>query len=373
MKPGGQPPKSLNPQPSQRFDPEDAAAGLMEVLGKFAFWGGLVALILSMALLAVTYKMFTSGESLPGTPAQALSNIAILQKLLMAGSVAVVVGATFLFWGEEILTALLLIGSALVWTAPLYVPALFPSSATPGPGAGVGPAALGAIQMGGNIMGGLSILVLVADIAVRVRNRARQGARADQLKFGKGIKEERDVKNVFMGKCWQLPFCRKFVRERCPIYHSRRTCWRERVGCMCEEEVIRQAMENRTIPKDMVAAAKFIPYNNKVTSAQKAERCRQCVIYNEHQKHKYKMWLYVTLLGFVAVYVLLHAPLLGVLANLMNKVDSVLSGITFNRASTGGASGTPILFQELLLACLLIVALAYALKTLEYLIFKLKL
>src|SRR5205823_3893098 len=120
----------------------------------------------------------------------------------------------------------------------------------------------------------------------------------DTLKYGKGIKEEQNIRNTFMGKCWQLPYCRKFVRERCLIYHSRRTCWKERVGCMCEEEVIRNAMENRTIPKDAVAAAKYIPVNNRITMAQKRERCRQCVIFNEHLKHQYRLFLPVTVAAF---------------------------------------------------------------------------
>ena len=57
---------------------------------------------------------------------------------------------------------------------------------------------------------------------------------------------------------------------------------------MCEEDVIRGAMEGRVISKDALVAATMIPRNNKLTIAQKKERCKTCVIYNEHQKHKYR-------------------------------------------------------------------------------------
>ncbi|MBI3721069.1 MAG: hypothetical protein HY248_00825 [Fimbriimonas ginsengisoli] len=137
------------------------------------------------------------------------------------------------------------------------------------------------ITTAGTVYAVFAALVLLIDIGIRARDRFVVGVKADQIKFGKGMVEEKDKQNVFMCKCWQLPYCRKFVRERCPIYHARRSCWRERVGCMCEEQVIRNAMEGKTIPKNVLAAAAFIPKNHKLTMAQKRNRCRQCVIYNE--------------------------------------------------------------------------------------------
>ncbi|MFX8664601.1 hypothetical protein ABTM59_19190, partial [Acinetobacter baumannii] len=70
---------------------------------------------------------------------------------------------------------------------------------------------------------------------------------------------------------------------------------------MCEEQVIQDAMAGKIIPKDMVKAAAMIPRNNKLTMAQKMQRCRQCVIFNERQKHKYNAALPVTALTFVAL------------------------------------------------------------------------
>jgi hypothetical protein len=233
--------------------------------------------------------------------------------------------------------------------------------------------ALGTIQLGGGVFGLLAIGVLVIDIAQRIKMRAEVGSRADQLKYGKGIKEERDRQNVFMGKCWQLPFCRKFVRDRCPIYHSRRTCWRERVGCMCEEEVIRNAMENKAIPKDVVAAANYIPRNTRLTMDQKAERCRQCVIYNEHQKHKYRAALPAMLILFIGFYVLFRGILLSVSGGLITAIDRIVhtASLSGDTTTTGGAmQGT--IFHELLLICLIIIVFAYAMKILEYMIFTMK-
>ena len=351
------------------FDVEDAFGSIIDNAARATFWLGLVATIAGVAFLLVTYHAFSQATP-PASIDQARSNVEILSKVLLAGVMGLVVGTTYMFWGEEVLGALQLLGSCLLWFTPYYVPGMLGGSmVTP-----ASSAALAAIQLGGTVAAGLSVVVLIADIISRVKLRSKIGTKADQLKYGKGVKEEPAVRNVFMGKCWQLPFCRKFVREKCPIYHARRTCWRERVGCMCEEEVIRGAMDNRAIPKDMVAAAKYIPVNDKLSDRAKIERCKQCVIYNEHQKHKYKLILPILVTGYIGLYVLFRESLLQATSGFVRSADRVLGGLTFS-ASSGKVertvSNTPI-FQEILLICLLVVFLAYSLKLLEYAIFKLK-
>jgi hypothetical protein len=223
----------------------------------------------------------------------------------------------------------------------------------------------------------MGVLTLLIDLFIRVRIRAQEGARAEQLKFGKGMKEERDIRNVFLGKCWQLPYCRKFVRERCPIYHARRTCWQERVGCMCEESVIQNAMEGKVIPSDVVAAAKFIPRNSKLTPGQKAERCRQCIIYNEHQKHKYQLALPLTALVLIGIYAALHNPLKGMVENMLYNADSQMGKISFDEnrnpdSDVTSLKGGVIPYAEIILVAFFLIAFAYIVRVLEYMVFKLK-
>jgi hypothetical protein len=234
--------------------------------------------------------------------------------------------------------------------------------------------ALNTIKGAGSIFGIFAACVILADICVRIRVRAVQGARADQLKYGKGVKEEVDIRNVFMGKCWQLPYCRKFVRERCPIYHAKRTCWKERVGCMCEEEVIRNAMANKTIPKDPVAAVNFIPYNNKLPMVAKMQRCKQCVIYNEHLKHKYKFVLPVVLTTYIAIVAVFFDQLMGVMGAIITKVDRIVGIATYRAPGARDAAvATPYAFQVTMLVCVSVIILAYTIRLIEYLVFKAKL
>ncbi len=337
-------------------------------VARFLFWGGSLLALAAVGLLVYTAVTFMDGSA--QNVVAATQNIETFRKILSVGLLATMVGSTYLFWGEEILAALQLIVAGLCYFSPALVPSLVGADSV----SEVSGRALQAVQSGGTVFGLLAIGVLVADLANRVRLRVQQGIRVDQLKYGKGLKEEREKRNVFLGKCWQLPYCRKFVRESCPIYHSGRTCWREKVGCMCEEDVIRGAMENKAIPKDALAAARYIPQNNRLTLGAKKERCRHCVIYNEHQKHKYKAALGAVLVSYGVFYAMCRRPLLDAMGVLMAKLDQVLSFATYQSEGTYDSmlKGAALPFHELMLLCFVVVALAYSLKMVEYLIFKLK-
>src|SRR5579862_7348680 len=292
-------------------DLSESFQDFLVVCAKFLFYGGMLATLASVALLVFMCFRVT-GE--PSLAKDALGNIDTFRRVLLVSTACLGIGAAYLFWVEDVVSGLLVLASAALYFAPAYVPTFLPGYSAANSNSGVGTAvgsAMGAVQMGGIILGVISLGTMVGQISSKVKLRVKIGVKSDQLKYGKGVKEEADKQNVFMGNCWQLPYCRKFVRERCPIFHAKRTCWREKVGCMCEEEVIRNAMENKPIPKDALLASKMIPKNFRLTEQQKIERCKTCVIYNEHQRHKYKLMLPVMLLGFVLVYALLHGPLIG--------------------------------------------------------------
>ncbi len=358
--------RGVGPAPTREIN-----EGLIEFLAacaRFLLWAGIVATIIGVGFLVFTVMTF-SGQNKPPNPDQALANIGILEKFLFGGVLAIGVATSYVFWGEQILAACQLLGAALLFFSPLILTSAGLASTTENAGGPVG-AAMASLNHGGIILGVIGLVVLGLDLATRAKERTQQGWKSDQMRYGKGVKEEVDRHNVFLGKCWQLPFCRKFVRERCPIYHARRTCWKELTGCMCEEEVIRNAMENKAIPKDALMAATYIPRNLKLTFEQKRERCKSCVIYNEHQKHKYKLALPLTLVSFAAVYGLLHGPLITVVSGIISVLDRMIGNVTYDPNKTH--LDQPVLFQELLLACIMIVLLAYSMKILEYVIFKLK-
>jgi hypothetical protein len=355
--------RGIGPAPTREI-----SEGLVEFLSGVArllMIAGAIALIIGAGFLIYTCVIF-SGSPAPTNIDQALNNIGIFDKFVLGGVLALGVSSTYLFWGESILAGIQLVSAAFLYLSPLILTSAGLVTGDSKPAA----AALESLSRGGLLLGLIGIAVLVIDLSIRAKTRARQGWKLDQLRYGKGVKEEVDRHNVFLGKCWQLPFCRKFVRERCPIYHARRTCWKELTGCMCEEEVIRNAMESKPIPKDALMASTYIPRNMKLTFEQKRERCKSCVIYNEHQKHKYKALMPTILLAFAGVYLGLHTVLIRAVGGIIGTLDQLM-GKALLRPGAAQLE-QPTAFKELLLVCLLIVGLAYAMKLLEYVIFKLK-
>lgn len=342
----------------------DAFQEFLNGCARLLMYLGGVCVLLSVAFLVFTC-FHLAGQNAHQETADALRNVDIFRKVLLAGLLGMAVGLTYSFWGEDILGALQLIFAAALYFAPLYLPALTGGTSS---NAAI-QASLAAMQDGGTAYGLIAIAVLVVDITLRVKNRVKVGVKSDQMRYGRGMKEESDKQNVLLGKCWQLPYCRKFVREKCPIFHAKRTCWKEQVGCMCEEEVIRNAMSAKVIPKDQVLAAAMIPRNSRLTSAQKSERCRNCVIYNEHQRHKYTISLPITIGSFVLAYALLRGSLLSATEGMVVHINQVVRGVSYNSV---GQANIPSVFVEMLLVVFIIIALAYTLKILEFLIFKLK-
>jgi hypothetical protein len=338
----------------------------LEGLAKVLFFGGLVLALGGIGGLILNYVRGGSA-----TEASIVSNVALFSGPAFWGALAAGLGAAYLYWAEDILAALLILASCILLFSPSYVPLLITTNPTSGD------LILEALTKAGLGLGLVALFVFVWEVISRIRMRVMEGVRSDQLKYGKGIKEEKDIRNVFMGKCWQLPYCRKFVRERCPIYHARRTCWKERVGCMCEESVIRNAMEGKVIPKDMVAASKFIPKNSRLTPEQKAERCRMCVIYNEHQKHKYKLALPLSFAAFGVLYFALNAPIAEVLLRTMTAANKVMSSATIGAVQANAVNNAPTIgplgLHQVLVVIIFFIGAVYSIKVIEFVIFRAKL
>ncbi|MBS1717025.1 MAG: hypothetical protein JSS72_04770 [Armatimonadetes bacterium] len=345
----------------------DVAFGIARV----AMWIGLVLLTLSISVLCYYLVAFAQPQNHLDVN-QAVGFIGYAKTALLAGSVMFGVGASVLLWGEWTLSLYLVLASAIILAMPFATSQFLQFPPPPD----IANPISEATQTEGSILAIIAAFAVVFNVIVAIRDRVEHGFRAENIKYGKGIREEHDRANVFLGKCWQLPYCRKFVRERCPIFHSKRTCWKERVGCMCEELVIKNAMEGKVIPKDSVGAAAMIPKNDRLTVLQKMERCRQCVIYNEHQKHKYKAALPVTILLFIGMSGFMWRALYEMMQGFIQRLDRFVSTVSLGTAKEGLIAAqfknTTIPFEAVLVVCFLLLSLAYILKALEYAMFKLK-
>jgi nitrate reductase NapE component len=255
------------------------------------------------------------------------------------------------------------------------------------------------------------VILVVRQLWLRVTGQ--RGEDLANVAAAKDIGSSDDVPRALIGaaaKCWQLPFCREGIRKNCPIYHARTKCWKQRVGCMCEENVIRLAAGGQADQKpvdmtqDVAKGAGFVPIgdlivenqrknaqnlptrvgprgvriptNPHLTDAQKKMRCHNCVIYNEHQRQKYQL---------IAPFVTLLVPLLvwwkfddlrTLIFSAMQRLDVVFGRLSFS----GESSATSAISQMkntlgldvIILFCLALVFITWALRLLEYCTFKLK-
>lgn len=214
------------------------------------------------------------------------------------------------------------------------------------------------------------------------RFRAMSEAQAIQrvnMKYGAAVPKQKAVKQMFLGSCWQLPYCREHVREKCPVYLKKRgPCWWHKEGCMCEERIILQAVitddwKQKAARAD--AAFNFGQTRAGLSAAEKRDRCRKCVIYNEHQRQKYKALVTATLV-LLPVGVYLEWPFLGAVSgHLMNVMEVVMKRFSFGEAPTSlpymhGNTSLPV--EYTLIGVLCMIGLTQILKFIEFLCFKLK-
>jgi hypothetical protein len=132
-----------------------------------------------------------------------------------------------------------------------------------------------------------------------------QGATITKLsgQFGPAQAEIPTVsgRSSLMRKCWELHFCRGSLRTSCPRYQEGVPCWRKRSGCYCDHDLAGHLMSsvggNASVKLQVAEElegqqrrAQELQRRAKQHRSKAAIRklCRECPIYNEHQKHKYR-------------------------------------------------------------------------------------
>lgn len=341
--------------------------------------------------------------------ADALHTITTLSQALNVSLVATVVSAGLIYMEMEALGVIyLLIAAFLAFGLQVVIAALFSGEQARLTSGEASKATLQEIQLMAYIIGVPGILLAIKTLIGKIFNSRHRDLTS--ISYGKDAAQT-DRKRPLIGamaKCWELPFCREGIRVRCPIFHAKTKCWKEKVGCMCEENIILLAMggsnapdPNKTqpltkesgfvpigdllsknaeerkaaIPTRVGPRGVRIPTNPHLTETQKRMRCHNCVIFNEHQRQKYQ---------FLSVPVTLLVPLLVVLKfdDLRQLVDQFLAvmdrlvGLASLNTITGSNLSHEIkdnLSIELIfIICLTLVVMTWAQRLLEYTMFKIK-
>jgi hypothetical protein len=120
--------------------------------------------------------------------------------------------------------------------------------------------------------------------------------------------------------------------------------------------------------------AAVVTGNRKVelNAAQKRERCRNCVIYNEHQREKYKILLPLTFIGGIALCALFSTPARGLIGTGMIGLETLLARITFNSGPAPKIAQPSDGAVWTLIGALSLMFLSKLLQVLEWACFKVK-
>jgi len=262
------------------------------------------------------------------------------------------------------------------------------------------------------IIGAPGAVLVIKELLSRIVNsRSRQDLTS--VTYGKDVAKQHDRPTALIGAfaaCWQLPFCRDGIRVKCPIFHARTKCWKERVGCMCEENIILLAMGGeKEQAHDMTAAPATsggfvpigdlltkstektratiqtrvgprgvrIPTNPHLSDAAKRQRCRNCVIFNEHQRQKYSFLSGPVTVAVPAFVFWNFGNLVNLIGDQLNNVESVVTKFSFTGHAanisevTTGLRGN-LFVETMLIVCGTLVLMTWAQRLLEFVCFKAK-
>jgi hypothetical protein len=262
-----------------------------------------------------------------------MGNINLAGNVMLAAAVLGSVCSLVLFWFEETAGYLMaLLAGALYFGVPMAFASMGgePSVAMRMTVARFPVAALAPAL--------IAVILVVRDLIVRlIRSLDRQSKVASDLQFGNDAKrEDRPVRMSLIGKCWEGAYCRDYIRTHCPIFKAKDTCWQRRRGCYCDEEIVNTATKKSRGTVLEMAPNEAQNYANStpkkvvfLSDAQKVERCRNCIIYNEHQREKYKILLPVVMLLSVLLCAFLGYEMRDSVGNAMNTIESTIRRFAF--------------------------------------------
>ncbi|MCS6830878.1 MAG: hypothetical protein RMM08_09730 [Armatimonadota bacterium] len=351
---------------------------LLQLVGIVSAIGAMLAI--AYLLWGVFSGMVTSWATL--SPAERLrveQNVHTAGRALLISTATAAASFTLLYIQQTTIGyVFLLLAAVLALGVPLGVIHLAPQT---GQEPTLLPVVVVAFQQAGLLCLVPGIIFAVLDVWMRVTSGYfREMFNRSNLRYGANVARESQTSNRLLGMCWQLPFCRPSIRKSCPIYHARRACWREGVGCMCEERVILQALEGKGAPSaDPRQNVRFIPYNRSLSKEEKQERCRNCIIYNHRQQQKYQVIAPIVIVAAVAVVANYAQQAQQLLFQVLHVVDNFVARFAF-LPSSGEVQYMKIeslarsseFVTWMMIGIIAVIFVSYVLRIVEYFIFQLK-
>jgi len=165
----------------------------------------------------------------------------------------------------------------------------------------------------------LMIVALRAGIAVVDRVRRPPAPKGPAERPGKPEPAKKaGTRPPLWAKCWDLSYCHQILREVCPAYKQRKTCWKLKKGCNCDPDMIDRLVQARVTATTGSAqkqrtATEYMREELRDPSSTRSTRqlisCAKCPIYAEHQQQKFVIVNPVVIVAAFAAFYFAAAPL----------------------------------------------------------------
>lgn len=353
---------------------------LIDTISEIGFFAG--GGLFVIATIYLLYGLFSGSMVGALSFAREHGNAGFAQNLQLLHTVIKISGLAFLFsiviryYQEEVTAYLLLVFGAVIY---LGMPALIRSSIQ-NTSAEIAAPILGIDNiygMIGIITLALSVPLIIMDIWKKATLNSARSKSSEEL-----ITSTKDGVSVpIYAHCWQMPYCREYLKKHCGAYKKRRDCWRSKSGCYCDEEMMLQAMKSSGAERQSIPAAGNIPYaaKKRATSEEKKERCRSCMLYILHQRQKFHLFTPLAFPVVILIMVLLFGPLMKVLGKIVEFTDRLALALSIAPGNADAAlqkytvvMRTSNTIEWVLFICIALVLVSLLLKVIEYLIFDLQ-
>jgi hypothetical protein len=141
---------------------------------------------------------------------------------------------------------------------------------------------------------------------------------------------------------------------------------------MCEEKIMAFSMDDKfRAPTSAAQARALIPRSSLLSPKQKRERCGSCIIFSHHQRQKYRDLIPVIFIGGTALFFALRAPLGGLIQGGIQKASDMARQATLS-GGTSSAESFKLMgftYTDLIMVAFAFLAIVYAIKLTEYLLF----
>jgi len=228
----------------------------------------------------------------------------------------------------------------------------------------------------GEVILALVLVRILYEISLYVRTAPRR--RSEEEQKAEKFRKSGAVTAKLWARCWEMPYCHEAVREECPAYKARKTCWKFGYGCMCHPKLIESLIRASTTGQTAVAKARQAEYVRSDLEADEAFNpdqrtipCSKCPIFAEHQRQKFRIVNPLVMVGVILGLVLGYKPVMAAYTVFLTVISRLAARFTLTDKVDPTAwfryldSPTVKIFFYVIVGTLV---LAYVLKLVEYLI-----